>query len=261
MASIIPNEANIKSLKHHLRTSYFSDINVKSTHISEALAYALGFKSHAALLSEIKKNPNPQIRVFLHEKNFAEKLSELSQDDFKCLGEYPPFFDDLNCDAIKRTSSYFNYAYDRDNNEYLTIRQKAWNNIMIAAVNAGLNEEIFDLNSPNSWDPNDYTYLFDISSGLKGKATVRELQGGGELEFYLLISPTPKAKEMNEVDNFFDFSYGEAWACGYLERLTGAWVQYGYASKSSFRCRKHLINQLASINIKPLGFGKVGKCF
>ncbi len=75
MAVILLTESNLIFIKRELRNRYTS---TKSSHISEALAYSFGRRTHAALLAEM----NAQISSGLHlvcfsKKRFFERLVQL----------------------------------------------------------------------------------------------------------------------------------------------------------------------------------------
>lgn len=79
MAAILLTPANLHALKVRLRAALPL---VKSSHISEGLAAALGYRTHAALLADMKASPEkypPLGRV--SDVKLAERLSEFDADD------------------------------------------------------------------------------------------------------------------------------------------------------------------------------------
>ena len=116
-----------------------------------------------------------------------------------------------------------------------SLRKKAWRNMMIAGVNAGLEQKIFTLEpSGNFWpefQPGDgkseanagsgaHYYSFDFPGGIPVEAYVKDA-GFDELSIHVALRPT--GKFMGCVNA--GFLAGEAYANGWLERRSGLWLQ------------------------------------
>lgn len=79
MGAITLAKANIDCLKRAVRQRY---PEVKSSHLSEAIAFALGFRTHAALLTAIDRETSDlSVRVWLDGNLLAERLHQLSYNN------------------------------------------------------------------------------------------------------------------------------------------------------------------------------------
>jgi hypothetical protein len=87
---IYPSIDGIKEVKGYLRDCF---PNVKSSHLSEALAAALGYRTHAALLADIKSGNAAHRRVLkIDEKSFIKRAHELNFNaPHGCFEQYIPF--------------------------------------------------------------------------------------------------------------------------------------------------------------------------
>ena len=65
--------------------------NVGSSHISEALAAALGFQKHASLLAEMDRLASNPPYLELDNERFCEKLEQLGHDGYQYFS-----FEDLD---------------------------------------------------------------------------------------------------------------------------------------------------------------------
>lgn len=74
--------------------------------------------------------------------------------------------------------------------------------------------------------------------------------GWDELSIHVAVNPKG---DMLRAFNA-KFHAGDAFACSWLERRKGAWLQ----SSNMFTCRNNLINMLASLSARPIGFGDKG---
>lgn len=140
-------------------------------------------------------------------------------------------------------------------------RNKAWRNMMVATVNAGLEKKLFTLEpGGNFWpefEPGDgksgpnagtgaHYYTFDFPGGIPVRAYVKDA-GYDELSIHVALWPT--GKFMGCINT--GFLAGEAYANGWLERRSGLYLQ----DTRFFTCRKHLVHEIANINIEPNGYG------
>lgn len=80
MAALLLTPANLYSIKSSLRTAF---PEIKSSHLSEALAAALGYRTHAALLADIKASPDrypPLARA--SNNSLARRLNDFGLTDY-----------------------------------------------------------------------------------------------------------------------------------------------------------------------------------
>jgi len=129
-------------------------------------------------------------------------------------------------------------------------RIAAWRNLMIAAINAGLDQKLFTLTpDDNRWTGSGQTYSFTFA-GLPAIAHVGD-GGYGELRFHAAVNPTKDAAAWIKVSNA-DFRAGEAFATAWLERRKGAWLQTSARPQCAFR--RHILPILAQTEVKPNGY-------
>jgi hypothetical protein len=251
MASIPLSESALASLKKSLRSDYPA---VRSSHLTEAIAAALGRKSHAALLADMAKlNGNLEFAL-LEDELFDKRLQEFgypSDIEFN----FEMFVDSIPGIISTMPLSAFDIKYG-------TARESAWRNLMVCAINAGLYQKLFTLNPDNySWaenEPKDVGRvkdgcLFDfvLPTGQPARGYVDDA-GFGELTIHVAVNPTGSSiKAWNA-----GFSAGEAFAAGWLEREKGAWLQ---SATTQFNCRKSLLKILADMEVHPCGFGDRGR--
>lgn len=250
MASIPLSESALASLKKALR----KDVpHARSSHLSEALAASLGFKTHAALLAALPDVADDPPFVVLDDELCDIRLQELG---------YPPD-PELNfellegCDDLVSTGTQY-----RLDHQYRTTREKAWRNLLVLAINEGLRQKLFSLRPfDNRWtgaDPEsmghrgtDCFFDFTLPDGEPVRGYVADA-GFGELNIHAALYP--KGKMVAAFNAGFDA--GEAFAAGWLERKKGAWLQY---SPERFNCRKVMLETLANLDARPMGYGDVGK--
>lgn len=255
MASISFELSSVKSLKKSL-TEYFPD--TKSSHLSEAIASALGFRTHASLLAKLQVSENDPPIMLLDDHAFNIKLTEFGYLSFEDTDD--PF----SFEELQRTGTVISTVPpSADDIEYKSIRNKAWRNLMVCAVNEGLKRKLFSLReNDDRWPGSEFDtpdkggkgYVFDFSlpDGKSAKGYVAKA-GFGELLIH--AAANPKNDDMISVGNA-GFRAGDAFACGWLERRNGAWLQ---SATDLFTCRKNLLESLASIAVKPFGYGEKGR--
>lgn len=254
MTALLLSEQAFRRAKSHLHEIF---PEIKSSHLAEALAASLGFNTHAALLQHMKQSaPDPDIRV-LDPVVFEQRVAALGYNiywDGSAETEFVGFEDG---EVAFATSSY-----DFDESKALSKRRRAWQNLMIAGINAGLRQKIFGLRVddnrwpgyvPHSHDGvSDCVYHFQLD-GLPASAYVHDISSG-ELEFHVVLQPTGEfMSSMNA-----GFSSGEASAGGWLERRNGIWIQ---DSATMFKCRRPLIDILVNLTMPPMGYGRKGKFY
>ncbi len=131
----------------------------------------------------------------------------------------------------------------------------AWRNMMVAGINAGLEQAVFGLTpEDNRWDGDEAVYRFEFD-GLPAIACVRDI-GLGELSVHVAIEPTKTAERSIRAYNA-GFVAGEAFASGWLERESGAWLQTSRSPTGSIR--NLLLDRIAHVQLKPLGYADNGR--
>jgi len=239
MASIPLTDNNIASVKEALRT--FKP-NVRSSHLTEALAVSLRRRTHASLLAELPiVSSDPPIE-FLDESLFDQRLQELGYPSdprfsFEGLGSKIICTRDHSAVKIK----------------YKSLRQKAWRNLMVYTINVAIQRKLFSLRpDDNRWptNKNDYLFDFELPNGLPVRGYVHDI-GWGELSIRSAVNPK------GDVVRFFNagFDAGDAHAGSWLERKKGAWLQ----SSFDFKCKKPILSLLVDLNVAPMGFGDRGR--
>lgn len=249
MASLRLTASALASLKKSLRSDY---PDVRSSHLTEAIAAALGRKSHAALLADISKlNGNVEFEL-LEDELFDKRLQDFGYPadtafNFEMfVGSIPEIITTMPLSAFDI--------------EYRTVRERAWRNLMVCAINAGIEQNLFTLEPDNySWAPQEgahyrrdgRTFSFVLPGGHQATGYVGDA-GFGELSIHAAANPTGNFIETSNAG----FSAGDAFAAGWLERKDGAWLQ---SATTQFNCRKSLLKALAEIEVRPRGFGDRGR--
>lgn len=110
MGTVTLAKANIVCLKQAIRQKY---PEIKSSHLSEAIAFALGFRTHAPLLAAMDSEPPGQSgRVWLDGNRLTQRLHQLSYDSISARElfaaidkiKFPVRFDSQAREAIRRIS-------------------------------------------------------------------------------------------------------------------------------------------------------------
>jgi len=214
MASIPLAESALASLKKSLRTEY---PEIKSSHLTEAIAAALGRKSHAALLADLSRADSLGCDLLIDE-DFDKRLQEFG---YPADPEFS--FEWLDKSVPELISTVPSSAFDI---EYRTERERAWRNLIVCAINEGLRQKLFTLQSDNyNWEPQENAHhrrdgrIFDFAlpNGLPARGYVGDA-GFGELSIHVAVNPNGDwVKAWNA-----GFTAGDAFAAGWLEREKGA---------------------------------------
>lgn len=134
-------------------------------------------------------------------------------------------------------------------------KRAAWRNLMVAAVNAGLDQGQFGLaEDDNRWGDEYGIYRFTFE-GLPAIACVRDI-GHGELSVHAALNPTDRADDAIRSHNA-GLSAGDGFASGWLERKTGAWLQMSTTPMGAFR--PDLLEQVAATSPTPKGYADSGR--
>ena len=92
---------------------------------------------------------------------------------------------------------------------------------------------------------------FVLPNGLPVKVYIGDV-GFYEVSIHVAVNP-----KNDSVSSFnAGFYAGDVFATGWLERERGVWLQ---SSTASLSCKRHLLDQLSKLNMKPLGYGDNGK--
>lgn len=245
MASLPLSIESLSAVKNALRDEL---PDARSSHLTEALAAALGRRTHAALLSELPAfQDDPPIEL-LDDERFVQRLK-----DFGYPSDSEFSFEQVDCDDIISTVPASALTI-----KYMSARDKAWRNIMVYAINEGIRRKLFSLRpDDNRWPSADkregIMFDFTIPNGMPARAYVDDISFG-ELSIHVAVIPTDDRKILQAFNA--GFNAGDAVATGWLEREHGAWLQ---SSPDRFHCRNYLLKELAALEVEPLGYGDRGR--
>lgn len=256
MTAIPLTESALTSVKRAVRQDY---PNYKSSHLTEAIAAACGFASHAALRARMSERA-PELPDFalLEEMPFLNRLAAVTgiptTDDLRGFS-----FDHLNYEGedviatASKGAAKVNYDGSR--------RRRAWRNVMVAGINAGIDQGLFTPRAgENSWsqpdprfgdDPRTYRFMIEDIPAI---ASVHDA-GWDELSIHVALWPTIEGERWVRTANG-GFLAGEVFASGWLERRDGAWLQVGHDPE--FSCRKQRLDLIAALEIRPKGYADRG---
>ncbi len=232
--------------------------DVKSSHLSEALAAALGYKTHAAILkhAEAFDPEEDELEVVgISESSFYERLKGLEAS----FTEAPS--GDLFEPPLHPEYPSPLRIHDRMNGPdvaYSKPRAKAWRNLMVATINAGLEQGLFSLRKgDNRWPETDpykgHTYHFSFAC-FPSLGCVKNA-GNGELSFHATVFPKPDAEQWLSVPQL-GLSGGEAYGMAWLEREQETCLE---TSMAFFKASQVAQSTLASLEVEPKGYGDKGK--
>ena len=242
MAAIVVTELSLTAVKKAL---FRKKSNVRSAHLTEALAAALGRRTYASLRSELPDYRNDPPIEFLDHELFDQRLQELG------YRADPKFrFEHLNDIDLIPTLDPNGLEI-----EYKGDRAKAWRNLIVCATNAALTLKLFTLHpNDNRW-PNagqeGYLFDFTLPTNLPARAYVNDI-GFSELNINVAVNPKGDWVKASNAG----FHAGDALAIGWLERERGAWIQ---TATNLLNCRRTLLKSLASMTVKPYGYGDRGR--
>ena len=241
MAAILLTEERVSGLKKALIRE---KPDVRSSHLTEAIAAALGFGTNASLRVAVADHRVDPPVVLLNEKAFDRRLQAFG------YGAAAFRFDGVdNADLISTQDP-------RDSGiRYRGERSRAWRNLMVCGINEALQRKLFTLlPDDNRWAAGEGEgCLFDflLPNGLPARGYVSDA-GFAELNVHVAVYPQGDLVKAGNGG----FHAGDAFAAGWLERERGAWLQ---SSTTRFNCRRNLVKVLASIIVDPRGFGDRGR--
>lgn len=237
-------DESLAALKKSLRDEF---PDVKSSHLTEALAFSLGFRTYASLQAAMTGPEEDRPFVLLGSERMRHRLIELGYPD-------DPEFDfewTIRKDMPGVVSTVCNHAYKI---EYKTARQRAWRNLMVCAVNAGLEQKRFSLRAGDvrfkGLTIPQRTFDFQLPNGLPAIARVEDA-GFDEITVHAAVNP-----KGSHVSATAGFDCGDAVGLTWIEREYGAWMQ---SSDTEFHCKRNLLTDLASLEVEPAGYGDRGR--
>jgi hypothetical protein len=256
MPSILLTESAVAAVKADLAREYRLIPEIKSSHLSEALARAAGFRTHASLLAHMRNTqrmPAPE-----------DDYRLLNYDAFRLrLDELSGIHEKSGLDGFE-TGNYAGLVDTHDGryaDEYCSARHKAFRNLLVAAINAGLNAGLFTIRpGDNRWpgavgdtDRRSVGRVQFELAGLPAYATFSDI-GCGELSVGAALKPTS-----HTLTNFYvgeGLHAGDAVGHSWLERERGAWLQ---SATTRFWCRRAVLPLLSAATVEPLCFGDRGR--
>ncbi len=261
MTAIAFTESTLHNVKRALKASF---TEAKSSYLTEALATACGYRTHAALLADLERsNQQDPDFIALDDEDFIRRLYALEgqsvqpDEDFQCF-EFLAYPDTQGIISTKSTKFYAI--------EYKSERAKAWRNMMVAGINAGITQRLFTvLPDDNRWPgagtseydrhlhPTSSIFRFNVGA-IPAIGCVSDA-GFAELSIHVAFWPSEKAEESVRVYDA-GFLPGEAFAAGWFERQDGAWLQS--ALDFNLSCRRNRLAEIASLEVVPRGFADRG---
>lgn len=263
MTSISLTDSGLRAVKRALVARF---PNEKSSHLSEALAAACGFRTHASLIAAVREGDasDPDF-VLLDESSFLSRREELTGNQTSA-GDRHMMFDHLpiepSADVLKTISARF-HSVDYSKSS----RRRAWRNAMVAGINAALSRRLFSLRpGDNRWpgaprelheQQSAHVFHFEIE-GIPAVASLWDA-GWDEISVHVAFWPTKDGERWVPTANA-GFLAGDLFASGWLERRNGAWLQVGSDSGKnwSFRCRKSRLAEVAALQVRSAGYADRG---
>jgi hypothetical protein len=252
MAAIAISDSSLGALKGKLRELFPDN---KSSHLTESLAYSLGFKTNAALLAAAAKDAVDPPILLLNAERFNSRLQSFGSQqggefDFELLaGMQGPAISTISPTASK-------YTYDSP-------RKKAWRNLMVGTVNEALRQKLLSLRpGDNRWpgakgpavnatgDVAGHIFDFKLPNGLPVCAYISDA-GSDVISVHAAVHPKNYVEQVGKAG----FDAGDAIANSWLERRGGAWMQ---SATNLFTCRRKLVQVLGDLEVEPMGFGDKG---
>ncbi|MDE2401979.1 MAG: hypothetical protein KGL90_09975 [Burkholderiales bacterium] len=239
------SEAAVRNLKG---TSVRRIYGISSAHLSEAFAAAIGFRTNAALRAALVG----QATVEVPKPSNARLLQRLRE-----LG-YTSVPDDLQ--LVPELQHSYTPFRQFPLNKRRGVRWNSWRNLVVMAINAGLEQRLFGLQPTDNWWPGaarnhhecqSANYRFNVASGIPAIASV-DAHAGDELSIQVVLDP--KRLDVNP-SIFCGLSDGDAVAHCWLERRLGAWIQDG---GEGFSCKRTAQAMLVGLNVMPKGYADQG---
>lgn len=238
--------APLAALKKSLRDEF---PNVRSSHLSEALAFSLGFRTFAALQAAMTGDEADRPFFLLDSTRFVQRLVQLGYENDPEFEFEVTIAGQEDFHGVVSTMPSSAYGID-----YKSARHRAWRNLMVCAVNAALDLKLFTLrpgdNRFSSSRGGETTFDFVMPNGLPARAYVSDA-GFDEVAVHVAVNPRTR-----HVSAMAGFDAGDVVGMTWVERRTGAWMQ---SSFKEFHCRKELLNVMANLGAEPQGYGDRGR--
>lgn len=265
MASIVLSEVPLANLKNLSREAFPA---IKSSHLTEALASALGFRTHASLLAALGVPATEADIVPLDESAFRQRLNDLG---YKVPENFSfEDFIEVRWGTDKKTGRAKKINVERPNAhettlistvcknglpvKYVGARAKAWRNLLVSAVNAALERKLFTFRpGDNRWPKDAYgehRFEFTLPNGMPAAGFVRDV-GYDELVVYATAEPTDGPVRWDS-----ERQAGSATGFVFLERSRGAWLQ---SAERTFHGTRPATAALAEMSVAPHSFGDRGQ--
>ncbi|MBL8387750.1 MAG: hypothetical protein JNK17_06025 [Hydrogenophaga sp.] len=239
------SNAALRNLKHGAQSCARG---VRSSHLSEALASALGFRTHAALCAALHGRTTVEVPKPSNAR-MVQRLHELGYTNIEQGQRIVPEFD----------QSYFVFR-NAPLRKARSVRWWAWRNLMVMGINAGLEQRLFGLSPSENWWPgghpdgrkcHQYAYRFMAAGNMPAVASVKSNEHD---EISICVMLNPKRDDVMP-EWYLGLGSANATAHGWLERKLGAWIQ---DDSQAFHCKRDLKPQLVNLDIEPAGYSDQG---
>lgn len=220
--------------------------HISSSHLTESLASAAGFRTNAALrasLWEPGKDPVTCPALEFHDRKFLERLRQFGYED---AGDWPGF-------SRFAEQEWVSSMYQSD-------RAMCARNLLTAAVVSGLTQRLFGLGpGDNFWAGADVDrYSGRSKSGTyfhvwmpDGIPAIAWVDDNGMGELTIKVACWPKG---DRIRNSGGFESGEATAVGWLERTNGAWIMNDHRGGIDLTVRRAVQRRIAQAISPTVGF-------
>ena len=242
------SKAGLRNLKQRAQSRVSG---VSSAHLSEAVAAALGFRTHASLLTALTDRPTVEAQKPSNAR-LVERLRQLgythTPKDLRLLPELDRSYSPFRTYPLRRKRGP---------------RWTAWRNLVVSAVNAGLEQRLFGLSPGEDWWPDAdpggvrgarHIFRYQFDGNVPAVASVDAISGD-ELSIHVILNPRDDEVEPDRSNGIKD---GDAYASCWLERRFGAWIQDG---GEDFSCKRAALSMTAGIAVEPVGYADLGSFF
>lgn len=223
---------------------------VASSHLSEGIAAALGFKTNASLRAALAGRVTVEVSKPSN-RRLVQRLREIGYgvpDDLRVVPELERSYSPFRSFPLRKTRSP---------------RWIAWRNLMVSAVNVGIERKLFGLCPEDNWWPGGhaesqrcerFAFQFVLGGHHTAVASVNAISGD-ELSICVIVNPS---RPDVHPSSFCDLSDGDATGTCWVERRLGAWIQDG---GEDFHCRRKLQPFLSGLQVDPKGYADLGSFF
>lgn len=257
MTAIPLTSRALKDIKRTIQSHY---PDIQSAHITEAIAAGLGYRTNAAMRLDLdRRAADDPDYAYLDNERFVERAVELAGRPVRASDIA---FTKLQPTGAINTISSGGVSINLQSSR----RQRAWRNVMVATINAGIEQRLFTIRpGDNRWDAplvsgrkSGATFSFSIGD-IPALGYVSDA-GYDELEVHAALWPTERGGKFVGAINA-DFYVGDVIASGWLERRDGAWLQVSAGSGTgwTFRSRRHRLDAVAALQVRPHGFAASGR--